>query len=62
MALSGLVTPTNSAFAEGGFFLRILPDSANEWSNNSKLWVVAVPGEKAFVNLRYQIPVINVLM
>ena len=47
MALSGLVTPTNSAFAEGGFFLRILPDSANEWSNNSKLWVVAVPGEKS---------------
>lgn len=47
MALSGAVAPINSAFAEGGFFLRILPDSSKEWSNNSKLWVVAVPGEKS---------------
>ena len=36
----------NSAHAEGGFFLRVLPDSSKEWSDNSKLWVVAVPGAK----------------
>jgi len=37
----------HSAQAEGGFFLRVLPDPAQEWSNNSKLWVVAAPGEKS---------------
>lgn len=47
MALSSFVTPINSAHAEGGFFLRVLPDSSKEWSDNSKLWVVAVPGDKS---------------
>ena len=47
VALSSFVAPTNSAHAEGGFFLRILPDPTNEWSSNSKLWVVAAPGEKS---------------
>ncbi len=47
LALSNVVTPANSAHAEGGFFLRILPDTSKEWSNNSKLWLVAVPGEKS---------------
>lgn len=47
VALSSLVAPTMGAQAEGGFFLRILPDASNEWSNNSKLWVVAAPGDKS---------------
>ena len=46
MALSCVAAPINSAHAEGGFFLRVLPDSSREWSDNSKLWVVAAPGEK----------------
>ena len=47
IALSSVVAPVNIAHAEGGFFLRILPDTSKEWSNNSKLWLVAVPGEKS---------------
>jgi hypothetical protein len=47
MAFSSVTAQSNSAHAEGGFFLRILPDPSNEWSNNSKLWVVAAPGEKS---------------
>ena len=47
IALSSVVAPINIAHAEGGFFLRILPDTSKEWSNNSKLWLVAVPGEKS---------------
>ncbi len=47
VAFSGLVTPINIAHAEGGFFLRVLPDPSKEWSDNSKLWVVAVPGDKS---------------
>jgi hypothetical protein len=47
VALSSIAAPTNFAHAEGGFFLRVLPDSSKEWSNNSKLWVVAVPGAKS---------------
>jgi len=47
LALSSVVFPGISAQAEGGFFLRILPDSSQEWSNNSKLWVVAAPGENS---------------
>jgi hypothetical protein len=47
VALSSVVAPVNIAHAEGGFFLRILPDASKEWSNNSKLWLVAVPGEKS---------------
>ncbi len=47
IALSSVVAPVNIAHAEGGFFLRILPDASKEWSNNSKLWLVAVPGEKS---------------
>lgn len=47
MALSSFVAPINGAHAEGGFFLRVLPDPSKEWSDNSKLWVVAVPGEKS---------------
>jgi hypothetical protein len=47
IALSSFAAPINSAHAEGGFFLRILPDTSKEWSNNSKLWLVAVPGEKS---------------
>jgi hypothetical protein len=46
-AASSVVTQTNGAQAEGGFFLRVLPDPSNEWSDNSKLWLVAVPGEKS---------------
>jgi len=46
VALSSFAAPINSAHAEGGFFLRVLPDSSREWSDNSKLWVVAAPGEK----------------
>jgi hypothetical protein len=46
-AASSVVAQTNSAQAEGGFFLRVLPDPSNEWSDNSKLWLVAVPGEKS---------------
>jgi hypothetical protein len=41
------VVSTSSSHSEGGFFLRVLPDSSQEWSNNSKLWVVAVPGAKS---------------
>jgi hypothetical protein len=47
IALSSVVAPINIAHAEGGFFLRILPDTSKEWSSNSKLWLVAVPGEKS---------------
>ncbi len=47
IALSSVVAPVNVAHAEGGFFLRILPDTSKEWSSNSKLWLVAVPGEKS---------------
>ncbi len=47
IGLSGIVASINSAHAEGGFFLRVLPDPSKEWSDNSKLWVVAVPGEKS---------------
>jgi hypothetical protein len=47
IALSSVVAPVNIAHAEGGFFLRILPDTSKEWSSNSKLWLVAVPGEKS---------------
>lgn len=47
VGLSGVVATTSSAYAEGAFFLRVLPDSSNEWSSNSKLWVVAAPGEKS---------------
>jgi hypothetical protein len=47
VALSCLTFPANTAQADGGFFLRVLPDSSREWSNNSKLWVVAAPGEKS---------------
>jgi len=43
---SSVFLPMNVAHAEGGFFLRVLPDTSKEWSNNSKLWVVAAPGEK----------------
>ncbi len=46
VALSSVAAPINSAHADGGFFLRVLPDSSREWSDNSKLWVVAAPGEK----------------
>jgi hypothetical protein len=46
-AFSGFFTPINSAHAVGGFFLRVLPDPSKEWSDNSKLWVVAVPGDKS---------------
>jgi len=46
-AVVGLVTPSQSAHADGGFFLRVLPDASKEWSNNSKLWVVAAPGQKS---------------
>jgi hypothetical protein len=42
--LSGAISQSISAHGEGGFFLRILPDPSNEWSNNSKLWIVAEPG------------------
>jgi hypothetical protein len=47
MVLSGLVFQNSFAHAESGFVLRILPDSSNEWSNNSRLWIVAAPGEKS---------------
>lgn len=47
VALSSFVAPINGAHAEGGFFLRVLPDPSKEWSDNSKLWVVAVPGDKS---------------
>jgi len=47
VALSSFIFPFNGAHAEGGFFIRILPDSSQEWSNNSKLWVVAAPGENS---------------
>ncbi len=47
MALSGIVASTNGSYAQGGFFLRILPESSQEWSNNSRLWIVAAPGEKS---------------
>jgi hypothetical protein len=47
LVLIGAVALGHSAHAEGGFFLRVLPDPAQEWSNNSKLWVVAAPGEKS---------------
>ena len=47
VAFSSVIVSPNSAHAEGGFFLRVLPDSSREWSNNSKLWVVAAPGEKS---------------
>ena len=47
VALSSFIFPFNGAYAEGGFFIRILPDSSQEWSNNSKLWVVAAPGENS---------------
>jgi hypothetical protein len=47
VAFSSVIASANSAHAEGGFFLRVLPDSSREWSNNSKLWVVAAPGEKS---------------
>jgi len=47
LTLVSLATPGNSAHADGGFFLRVLPDASNEWSNNSKLWVVAAPGQKS---------------
>jgi hypothetical protein len=47
LAVSGLIIPANGAHAEGGFFLRVIPDKSNEWSDNSKLWVVAAPGEKS---------------
>ena len=45
--VSGVAAPISGAHAEGGFFLRVLPDTSKEWSNNSKLWLVAVPGEKS---------------
>jgi hypothetical protein len=45
--LSGVAAPISGAHAEGGFFVRVLPDTSKEWSNNSKLWLVAVPGEKS---------------
>lgn len=41
------VVSIDSAHTAGGFFLRVLPDSSKEWSDNSKLWVVAVPGDKS---------------
>ena len=47
IALSSAIFPANGAQAEGGFFVRILPDPSQEWSNNSKLWIVAAPGEKS---------------
>ena len=47
IALSGIAGSSNGAYAQGGFFLRILPDSSQEWSNNSRLWIVAAPGEKS---------------
>ena len=47
VAVSSVIASANSAHAQGGFFLRVLPDSSREWSNNSKLWVVAAPGEKS---------------
>lgn len=47
VAISSVIALPNSAHAQGGFFLRVLPDSSKEWSNNSKLWVVAAPGEKS---------------
>jgi hypothetical protein len=46
-AFSSSFGPINSAHAQGGFFLRVLPDSSKEWADNSKLWVVAVPGAKS---------------
>jgi hypothetical protein len=47
MVLMSIVASIDSAHTAGGFFLRVLPDSSREWSDNSKLWVVAVPGEKS---------------
>lgn len=47
LVVSGLVFQNSFAHAQGGFFLRILPDASQEWSNNSKLWVVAAPGERS---------------
>lgn len=47
MVLISIVASIDSAHTAGGFFLRVLPDSSREWSDNSKLWVVAVPGEKS---------------
>ena len=34
-----------STQAAGGFFIRILPDPSQDWSNNTKMWIVAPQGE-----------------
>jgi hypothetical protein len=34
-----------STQAAGGFFIRILPDASQDWSNNTKMWIVAPQGE-----------------
>jgi hypothetical protein len=47
MVLFSTIASIDSAYTAGGFFLRVLPDSSKEWSDNSKLWVVAVPGEQS---------------
>jgi hypothetical protein len=47
LTLTSVAAPISGAHAEGGFFLRVIPDTSKEWSNNSKLWLVAVPGEKS---------------
>ena len=47
LALFSMSLQSTGAQAEGGFFLRVIPDSSQEWSNNSKLWVVAAPGEQS---------------
>lgn len=47
IALPSVAFLANSAQADGGFFLRVLPDPSQEWSDNSKLWIVAAPGEKS---------------
>jgi hypothetical protein len=47
MFFSTVIFQNSFAQADGGFFLRILPDNSQEWSNNSKLWVVAAPGVKS---------------
>jgi hypothetical protein len=47
LGLSSAISQNTFAQADGGFFLRILPDASQEWSDNSKLWVVAAPGAKS---------------
>ncbi len=41
--IASISMPT--AQAAGGFFIRILPDPTHDWSNNTKMWIVAPQGE-----------------